>query len=123
VEETEVEELPIETLVDLPTELTMGLLSLSPPMIFSLSLRSPDVYDLLQIFLQEAGSQEIKLVMVQSAVSLVFIMDDSHMSATCDRFDLLPFTFDLSRKLVPPPPPWVSHDASMLLPRPSPWPD
>jgi len=51
VEESEVKELLIETLVDLSTEPTMGLLSLSPPMIFLLSLRSPNIYDQLQIFL------------------------------------------------------------------------
>ena len=45
VEESEVEELPIETFVHLLTEPTMGLLSLSSHMIFFLSLRSPDVYD------------------------------------------------------------------------------
>ena len=52
VEEPKVEEFSIETLVDLSTEPIMGLLSLSLLMIFSLSLRSPDVYDPLQVFLQ-----------------------------------------------------------------------
>jgi len=118
VKEPEVEELPIETLIYLLTEPTMRSLSLSPTMIFSLSLRSPDVYDTLQIFLQEAKLQEIKQVMMQSAVSSVFIMNDSHLSATCDRIDLPSFTFSLSRKPVPPPPPpCASHDAVVLLSR------
>jgi len=43
--ESEVKELPIETLVDLSTEPNMRLLSLSPPMISPLSLSSPDIYD------------------------------------------------------------------------------
>ena len=98
VEEAEVKELPIEIFVDFSTEPTMRLLSLSPPMIVLLSLRLSDIYDPLQIFLQEAGSHEIKLVMVQSAVSSIFIMDNSHMFATCDIFDLSSFTFDLSWK-------------------------
>ena len=98
VKEAEVVKLSVETLVDLPTELTMGLLSLSTPIIFFLSLRSSDVYDPLQIFLHEARSHEIKLDIVQSAVCSVFIMDESHLSATCDRFDPPPFTFDVSTK-------------------------
>jgi len=49
--EPEVEDLPIETLVDLLTEPTLRLLSLLPPMIFPLSLRLSDVYNPLQIFL------------------------------------------------------------------------
>ena len=61
---TEVEELPIETLLDLPVELTTNLVPSLAAMRASLSLRSLDVYDLLQIILQEAGSQEIWLFMM-----------------------------------------------------------
>ena len=50
----EVEELRIETLLDLPVELTTNLVPSLAAMKGSLSLRSPDVYDLLQIFLQAA---------------------------------------------------------------------
>jgi len=60
---TEVEEFPIDTSVKLSTELTKELFS--PAMMFSLlSLRSSNVYDLLQIFLQETGSQDIRLLMM-----------------------------------------------------------
>jgi len=55
---TEIEELAIETLVDLPAEPTVT------GMRASLSLRSPDEYDLLQIYLQEIDSQGIKLLIV-----------------------------------------------------------
>ena len=48
--ESEVEELLIETLVDLPAKSTMELLFSSPVMRILVSLRSPDLYDLLQIF-------------------------------------------------------------------------
>ena len=51
---TAVEELPIETLVDPPTDPTMALVPPLTVMRASLSLRSPDVYDPLQTFLQDA---------------------------------------------------------------------
>ena len=53
---TEVEELPIETLLDLSAE---SITELVPSLIVnraSLFLTSPDVYDLLQIFLQKTTS-------------------------------------------------------------------
>ena len=56
--EPEVEETLIETFVNLPAEPTMKM-SFSPTMIFFLSLRSPDVDDPFQIFLQKTSSQEI----------------------------------------------------------------
>ena len=49
----EVEEILIGTLVDLPAESTMKLLLSSPAMRIPVSLRSPDLYDPLQIFLQD----------------------------------------------------------------------
>jgi len=79
----EVEELPIDTLVNLSTELTIELFS-SVMIFFSLSLRSPNIYDPLQIFLQEMGAQEIRLLKVQSAVNSIFIMDNSHLSVPCN---------------------------------------
>ena len=48
--EAEVEEFLIETFVDLSAESTMELLLSSPAMRIPVSLRSPDLYDLLQIF-------------------------------------------------------------------------
>ena len=79
----EVEKLPIDTLVKLPPDPTMELVSSLVVMKTSLSLRVPDVYDPLQIFLQETRSHVISLFMVQSAIRSVFIMDNSHMSANC----------------------------------------
>ena len=60
------EEYLIEIVVDSPAEATMGLLSLS----------SPDTYDLLQIFPQQTGSQEIKTLMVQSTTGPFLSRDD-----------------------------------------------
>ena len=91
-----VDELPIETFVDLSIKSTMEFVSFFAAMRASLSFRSPDLYNPLQIFLQETGSQEIMLFMVQSAVGSVFIMNYSYLFATCDWFDLSPFTSDLS---------------------------
>ena len=48
--ESEVEKLLIETLVDLPAKSTMELLLSSPVMRILVSLISPDLCDLLQIF-------------------------------------------------------------------------
>ena len=56
---TEVVELPIETLVDLPAKPTTELVPSLTVMRASLFLRSPDMYDPLQIFFQEAVLQEI----------------------------------------------------------------
>ena len=52
-------ELYVKTLVDLPTKPTMKLVPSLAAMRASLLLRSPDLYDPLQIFLQETSSQEI----------------------------------------------------------------
>ena len=101
----------METLVELSVELTMELVS-------SLPLRSLDVYDPLQIFLQKIGSQEISLFMVQSAIRSVFIMNNSPLSAISDSLDLPSFTAGLSRsrKSVQPPSLWFSPDASVPFP-------
>jgi len=92
VKESEVEEPLIETHIDLPEESTMKLISF----LTAISLRSSDIYDLLQIFLREIGSQEINLLMVQSAVSFIFIMDDSRLFVTYDWLDLPSFIAGLS---------------------------
>jgi len=94
--ELEVKEPLIKTLVKLSVEPTMELV----PSLTCILLRSPDVYDLLQIFLQETGSQEFSIFMVQSTLCLVFIMDDSSLSATCDWLDLSSFIAGLVRKSV-----------------------
>jgi len=62
--ETEVEELLIRTLLNLPAEFTMEILPSSPAMRIPVSLRLPDLYDPLQIFLQETESHEIRLFRV-----------------------------------------------------------
>jgi len=56
--EPEVEELFIGTLVDLPMESTMELLLSSPIMRILVLLRLSDLYNPLQIFLQDTESQE-----------------------------------------------------------------
>ena len=98
----------IETHVNLAVEPVMELSPSSSAMRVPLFLRPPDVYDPLQIFLNEAGSQEFGVVvcfLVFNGVDLsfaVFILPE------------LPPT-DLSRKSVSPSPPWLRHDASVLL--------
>ena len=59
-----VEEVAIETLVDLPTEPTLELVPPLVGMMVSYFLRLSDVYDPLQIYLQESGSQKIRPLMV-----------------------------------------------------------
>ena len=74
-----VEELPVETLVDLLAEPTLELVPPLTGMKVSFFFRLPNAYDPLQICLQEPGSQEIRPLMVQSAVSSVFIMNNLHV--------------------------------------------
>ena len=76
-----VEELPVETLVYLSAEPTLKLVPFLAAMRVSFFLRSPDVYDPLQICLLELGLQEIMPLMVQSAASSIFIIDDVPQSA------------------------------------------
>ena len=84
-----------------------------------LSQRPPDVYDLLHIFLNEAGSQEFEVLVCGSIFSGAYL---SYFVAFI-LLELPPTAADLSRKSVPPPPLWLRYDASMLIPRPPPWPD
>ena len=115
----------IETRINLPVEPIMELVPSLTAMSLSsaISLRSPDIYDPLYIFLHKTRSQEISLLMVQNAVRSVFITKDLHLSATCDWLDLQSFTAGLSRKQVSPPLSWFNHDASVLILQSSPWPD
>ena len=83
----------------------------------SLLLRSPDGYDPLQICLQEIGSQEIRLLMMPSAVGSVFIIDDMSQSAIGALIEL-PSFIDSIRRSVPPLLPWSRCDALELILRP-----
>ena len=60
----EIEEPLIGTSADLLAELVMELVPSTPAAIVPVTLRSPDLYDHLQIFLQETESHEISLFMV-----------------------------------------------------------
>ena len=96
-------------------ELLLSLIA----MMVSLSLRPIDMYNPLQIFLNEAGSQDFGILVCDSIFSGA---DLSCFTA----FILLkvPLTaVELSRKPVPPSPPWLRHDASVLIPRLSSWSD
>ena len=76
----------IETFVDFLAEPTMKLSSLAMRVL--LSLRSLDVYDLLQIFLEVTCSQEIRFLMVQSTIDPVFSKDDLPQHTTCVLFEI-----------------------------------
>ena len=116
--EPKVEESLIKTHVDLPVEHVMKLSpSLSAKRV-SLSLRPPNVYDSLQIFLHEA----VLHVFGISVCDLVFIRTDLIYFALFTLLKLHLTAANLSRKLVPPPP-WLRLDASVSLSRPPPWPD
>ena len=99
-----VEELSVKTLVDLPAEPTLDLIPPLTVMRVSFFLRSSDVYDPLQICLQEPGSQKIRPIMVQSAVDSVFIVDDVPQSAISVLSKLSSF-IDPTRRPVSSPPP------------------
>jgi len=116
--ESEVEEPLIGTNVDLLAEPTMKLSSSA--MVVLLSLRSPDVYDPLQVFLEATWLREVGFLMVQSTIGPVFNMNDLPWHATCVLFEVPLITAGWSRKLVPSPPSWFSHDASVLIFRPPP---
>ena len=94
----------------------MELMTSTPTMRVSVSQRSLDLYDHLQIFLQETESQEVRLFMVRSTVDSVLILEDAPLSVTCALLELLFFIADLSQKPVPPTPPWFSLDAHLLGP-------
>ena len=118
----EVESLPVETLVDLPAEPALKLIPPLADIRVSFFFRSPDVYDPLQICLQEPSSQEIRSLMVQSAICSIFIMDDLPQSAI-GALIKLPSFIDLTRRPVPLPPPWSRCDALVPLSQPPLWPD
>jgi len=54
---------------------------------------------------------------------LVFNMDDLFRYAARVLFEISLTATGWSRKPVPPPLPWSSHDVSVLIPRPPTWPD
>ena len=72
----------METSADLPAELVMELVPPTPAVRVPVTLRSPDLYDSLQIFLQETGSQLIKQFIVRSTVDSALTQKDMHVSAT-----------------------------------------
>ena len=102
------EEPLIETLVDHLTEPTIELVS----SLIVVSLRSPDVYDPLQIFLQETVSQEIGILVCE----LVFSGTELHCYVARIWFELPSTSVRLSQQPVAPPPPCFSHDVSVLIP-------
>ena len=77
----------------------------------SLSLKSPNEYDSLQIFLQGTVSQQI--------VTLIYGLNFSGAKLTCYAacflLELSSSAVDLSQKLVPPPPLWSRRDTLMLI--------
>ena len=98
-------------------------ISSSSTMRVPLSLRLPDTFDSLQIFLQQTGSQEIKFLMVHSTIGPVFNGDGLSRHAVCNLLELPLTVASLSRKSVPPALQWFRHDTLMLVARPPPWPD
>ena len=84
-----------------------------------LSLRPPDMYDSLRIFLNEVSSQEFGVLICGS----VFSEADLSCFAAFILLELPLTAADLSYKPVLPPPPWLRHNASLSLPRPPSWPD
>ena len=120
--EPEKEELLVEISADLPAELAMKLVSSMSAVRVLLPLRLPDVYDPLQILLEAIGSQEVGFLMVQSTIDPVFIRNDLPRHAICALFEVPSTTASWLWKPIPHPPPWFSHNASMLIPRPPSWP-
>jgi len=70
----------------------------------AISLRSPDVYDSLQIFLQETGSLDIDVLVCE----LIFSEAELPSYAARILFELLPTSAGLPLKPVPSPAPWFS---------------
>jgi len=83
----------------------------SPAMRFLLSLRLP-VYGPFQIFPHEISSQEIGVLVCE----LVFSWIELPCYVALILFELLSIAVNLTRKPVLSPPPWFSHDASVLIP-------
>jgi len=98
---TEVVELSIETHIDLLEEPALDLIPSSAVIRASLFLRSPDMYDPLQIFLHEAGSQEISALICGS----IFSRTELTCHTACILVELLSTATCLSRKPVSPPSP------------------
>jgi len=70
-----------------------------------LPLRSPDVYDPLQILLEATCLHEFGFLMVQSTIDSVFIRNDLHRHAACVLFEVPSTATGWSQKPVSPPPP------------------
>ena len=87
--EPEIKKPLVKTSTDLPPKFAMELVSSSPAAVrVFFSLRSPDVYDLLQILLEATCSQEFKFCMIQSTIVLVFSGEDLPRHVACVFFEL-----------------------------------
>jgi len=113
--EPEIREPLVEISADLSAELDMELVPPTPDVRVPVTLRSPDLYDPLQIFLQETMSQEVRLFMVRSIFDSVLIQKNTPLSATCALLKLPSFIADMLLKSIPRPPTWLRHDASVLI--------
>jgi len=114
--EPEIKKLTVETSTNLPAKLAMELASSTPAVRVPVSLRSSDAYDLLQILLEATSSQKFGFLVVQSTIAPVFIRKDLPRHVACVLFEAPSTAAGWSRKSVSPPPPWFSHDTSMLIP-------
>jgi len=112
-------ELPIEILVNLLIVSFMDLAPTVAVMRISFFLEITWTVQSLADSYLGASSQEINI--------LVYRLDSSGVELTCRAacimLELPSMATCFSWKPVPPPPSWVSHDTSKLLPQLSPWPD
>ena len=82
--EPETEQPLVESSTDLSAEFAMKLVPSSPAAVrVPLPLRSPGVYDPLQILLEATCSQEFRFLMVQSTIGPVFSGEDLPRHVTC----------------------------------------
>jgi len=70
-----------EPLIETSAELFIELMPSLPTVRVPVSLRSHNLYDPLQIFLEKTESQEIRLFMVRSTVDSVLTRENVNMSA------------------------------------------
>jgi len=101
----------------------MKLVSFTPAVRVPVSLRSPDACDPLQILLKVIGSHEFEFLVVQNTISPVFSGEDLPRHIACILLEVPLTAAGWSRKSISPPPPWFSHDVSILISRSLPWPE
>ena len=107
-------ELPIEILVNLPAEPFIDLIPNVAAMRTSFFLRSSDVYNPLQILIQEPISQEIGILVNE----LDFIRAELTCHVVCILLELPSMDTCFSHKSVSPPPHWLRCDALVFVSRP-----